>query len=103
MEEAAAAAFFVADFLLFFCLFFFDGAALVVAVAVAAGAVVVAVVVVEADFFFLRCFLLDGALAFPARSKALVVVTQAERRIREMRRKTVLIVRMEQKWKADIS
>ena len=74
-EAAAAAAFFVENFLLFFCLFFFDGAALVVVVA-------------EAGSFFLRCFLMD---AFPARSKALVVVTQAERRIREMRRRTVLI------------
>ena len=46
------------------------------------------VVVAEAGSFFLRCFLMD---AFPARSKALVVVTQAERRIREMRRRTVLI------------
>ena len=44
------------------------------------------VVVVEADFFFLRCFLLDGALAFPARSKALVVVEGDFNRVKEKKR-----------------
>jgi hypothetical protein len=81
---AAAVSFFGADFLVFFCLLFLDGAGVAEAEA--------AVVVVEEADFFVRCFSLGGALVLAARSNAWVVVTQAERRTMERRRRNVRIV-----------